>query len=152
MKHLTTFIAVLFLLAAVCCSKEKRMEKKLTKKGGVWQIDQMTWKTVVQDTSGQTIKSGTETNAGTFTFDDNGTLAYDYTFDGSHKTGVFQYTVSGENFTVVAINQSVLSISQTVVAYSGSKTDQRKIEMTGTETTQNTGGQTIFTATFYMSR
>ena len=125
MKYLATLTAAVFLLAAASCTKEKRFENNLTKRDGVWNIDNMTWTNTEQGTSGQTITTGTETNTGTFTFSDNGNLSYNYTFGGTQKTGTFHYAVSEESFSVTALAISIFgTISQTIVAY---RSEERRV-------------------------
>lgn len=159
MKNLLPFFITVLLLIGISCSKEKQLERSLHKKEGIWDIDKISWQIVQQDTSGQTFKTGVETNAGTFTFDKGGSGSYDYTVDGTKRASTFSWQVDGSDIIISYISQSInsnLDIEQIVISFTGSETSKNNIELSGSETIQEVGGvnidQFVLTGTFNLSK
>src|SRR5688572_18060881 len=121
----SAFIAVLL----VGCSKDKQLEKMLYKKDGTWNISSVSWEKVQQNNSGQTVKTGISTNAGTFTFDKDGSGSYNYTIDNTSYSKTFSWTVNNETFAITFVSQSFdLSgnITQISATYVGEEEDRNK--------------------------
>jgi len=70
-------LLVVFVLAS--CSKEKRIEKSLYKKGGEWSVSSYKQESY---TNGSLDYSDTYANAGTMDFSKSGTLVWTFTLDG----------------------------------------------------------------------
>ncbi|MFL5730788.1 MAG: hypothetical protein ACJ75J_14970 [Cytophagaceae bacterium] len=150
------FKPALMLLTAItlltACSKDKSIERQIQKKDGVWNIDNFAWNVVEQTSSpSQNIFSGSTSNAGTFTFDNNGTGKYSYTVaDTIQRTGTFSWTVDNEKVSMVSATQSVnysnYSVTQKAVTYSGADVSKTKMTVTGSEVDQySSGNVTQFT-------
>jgi hypothetical protein len=152
------FSCMVFLFLS--CSKDKMLERRLHKKEGQWNIDQVDWTIVYQSSSGQVIRSGTTYNAGTFTFEKNDVGRYSYAVDTFQRSGAFRWKVDNQKVSVVSINQtfsfsSSPTISQSAVAYTATEPGKNSLIMEGTETQQEyTGGisQFVLTGKFYMSK
>ena len=90
MKTIQYTLLLLFLITMGSCSKEKRTERKLHRVG-TWYITELTWTIVSQSVTDSTlfqgVKTGSEVDAGTFTFNKNGHGLYDFTYDGITKSG-----------------------------------------------------------------
>ena len=90
MKSIQYALLVLLLIAMGSCSKEKRTERKLHRVG-TWYITELTWTIVSQSVTDSTlfqgVKTGSEVDAGTFTFRKNGGGSYNLTYDGITKSG-----------------------------------------------------------------
>ena len=110
MKSLFTLFSLLLILSVTSCSKEKKTERVLHRTGS-WEIAELDWTMVSQgviDTSlfVGTI-SGSETNAGTFYFDKDGTGNYLFTYNEIPKTGNFRWSVNS-NGSVTIIETTAL--------------------------------------------
>jgi hypothetical protein len=161
LKSLSLFsVALLFSFLAESCSKEKKIERTLHKKDGEWTISSVTWQKVLQSGSGQTVTMGTSTNAGTFTFEKDGSGKYNFTIDGDNYSKSFNWTVSNETFSITAVSQnydfSTGDVIQTAVAFSGTKNSKKKLIIEGSETYQSTSGssvtQEVLTGTFELTK
>jgi hypothetical protein len=154
------FCAVIFI--SISCSKDKTMERQIQKKDGVWNIDLVSW-TIVEQTSYapyQRISNGSTSNAGTFTFDNDGSGKYSYTVNDSvSRAGSFTWTVDNEKASLISATQTIdyntFAITQKAVAYTGTQDSKTKLTLEGTETDQYGSGtitQFVITATFTMSK
>lgn len=148
-----TFITILFF----ACSKDKKIEKTLYKKDGVWNVSSVEYTYTNQNltTLAQTVLTGTAKDAGTFTFSKDGDVSYDFTFEGRNKTGTYNYTVSDGSISVTSVSQSVsltgtAGFDQKTTTYTGTQTSDTQIDLSGTETIQNTDSQTVFVGTFVL--
>ena len=155
-----TLLLCAALLISSSCSKDKSMEKQIQKNDGQWNIDLVTWTIIEQSSSApyQRLWSGSDANAGTFTFDD-GSGKFSYTVDDTiHRSGTFDWTVDDEKASLTSATQSINSnfaITQKMLAYTGTQPSKTKLTLEGSETDQYTGGgltQFVITATFTMSR
>ena len=94
-------LCLAFIFIGASCSKAKRAERKL-QRVGTWQVAELDWTIASQEITDTSLfqgtKSGTETNAGTFTFEKGGTGYYTITFDGISKSANFRwYSVNIES-------------------------------------------------------
>jgi hypothetical protein len=152
------FCAVLFI--SLSCSKDKAMERHIQKKDGVWNIDLVSWTIVEQSSSGQTVWSGSDANAGTFTFENDGSGKYFYTVDDTiTRAGTFSWTVDDEKASLISATQSInyttFAVTQKAVAYTGTQDSKTKLTLEGSETDQSSSGnitQFVITATFTMTK
>jgi hypothetical protein len=160
MKSMKPFLHVLLLavfsMTMTHCSKEKRTEHSVYKKSGEWTITSVSWEKVLVDTSGEHVGIGTTANAGTFTFNKDGSGSYNFTIDGTNYSQNFTWSVSGTTINVTKISQTVSlsGIDQFVIAISGTKSDKHSFTVQGTETHQYAGGtieQSVLTGTFTLS-
>jgi len=151
---LSIVLVAVLSLGLAGCSKDKRIENQLTKKDGVWNIDEVQWVTTEQIFTpfSQAVLTGTTINAGTFTFDDGGSGSYDYTAGGVRRTGSFTYTVDDEAIAVVQVSQGLFPFYQETIVYAGEKPGKKTLTLDGTEVYQDIEQQTIFAGEFYLSR
>jgi hypothetical protein len=157
--RLTSILCAIFFLS-ISCSKDKSIERQIQKNDGIWNIDNVTWSIVEQSTSGQSLRSGSDANAGTFTFESDGSGKYSYTIDGTvTRSGSFTWTVDDGEASIISatqsINYSTFAVTQKTVAYTGTQPSKTKLTLEGSETDQSTSGtinQFVITATFTMSR
>ncbi|MEO5643356.1 MAG: hypothetical protein ABIQ40_07575 [Bacteroidia bacterium] len=153
---LAPFFLMLILFST--CSKDKQFERALHKKEGTWNIKNVAWQKVVQGSAGQSINLGTTSNAGTFSFDKDGSGSYSFTVDGSTYSENFNWTVSDEHVSIAKVSQSFdLSgnFSQLAVAISGTQQSKNTIELAGSQTNQYSSGpvtQQVITGTFLLER
>lgn len=153
-----TFILLTSSFLLTDCSKDKRVERAVYKKDGNWNINSVTWTKVIQDMSGQSVTQGITTNAGTFSFDKDGSGSYNFTIDGDTYSQTFTWTVDNEEISIVKVSQLVdLSgnIDQLAVAISGTQSSKNKIDLDGSETHQYSSGnvtQKVMTGTFTLER
>jgi hypothetical protein len=162
MKKQTTLLLTITLLLSsflfTDCSKDKKIERNLYKKEGVWNISSVTWTHVVQGTSGQSVTTGTTADAGTFTFDKGGSGSYNFIVNGTTYSQSFSWSVSNENISLTKVSQTFdLSgnFNQLAVAISGTQSDKKKMELQGSETHQYSSGnitQDVFTGTFSLTK
>lgn len=151
-------IALSILFSA--CSKDKMLEMRLHKNEGEWKINHVNWTVVYQSQNGQTVRSGTTYDAGTFTFDKGGKGSYSYSIDTIQRTGSFNWQVEDRKVTITSINQSFsfgsnVNINQKAIAYTGTETKKNEIVMEGSETEQEAGSsitQFSLTGTFYLNK
>jgi hypothetical protein len=163
MKKLRLFSFSLLLLACSMllsnCSKDKKLERTLHKKEGVWNISSVTWQKVIVTSSGQTVSLGTTANAGTFTFDKDGTGSYSFTVDGSGYSRNFTWSVTDENIKIVRVSTdidfSTGNVDQLTIAIVGEQKSKNSIELGGTETHVYSSGPTtesVLTGTFSLTK
>jgi hypothetical protein len=160
LSQITLFLGSILILSS-SCSKDKSIERSIQKNDGVWNIDNVDWQVVQQSTSGQNITTGSTANAGTFTFENDGTGKYSYTVgDTITRSGSFKWSVDNEKANITYVSQSFSwsgSITQKTVAYTGSTSSKTKLTLEGSETDQYTGGssyitQFVLTGTFTMTK
>lgn len=153
------FLPVL-MISIQSCSKEKRLEKALYKKDGNWNVKSAEWSQVTQSSSsGQSVVTGSSTDAGTFEFDESGSGSYSITLGTETYAQSFNWTVSEEEFSIVKVSQSydfsTGEIIQKAVAFSGKQTDKNILEVEGSETLQYFSGdieQNVMAGTFILER
>lgn len=150
------FAAVIFLSS---CNKDKKIENRLTKNGGKWKITSVSYNQVDQTSSGQSIKSGTAENPGSFTFEDSGKGSFSYVIEGNTRTGEFSWSVSDEEVSLTYMNQTfnydTFGFDQSAIAYTGYQPSKTELILEGAETTQNSSGgitQSVFTGEFELTK
>lgn len=144
-----------FLPIVISCSDDKEVKKTsdpdVTHTGEKWNIASLEYLLIDQSTGGsigQTIKSDTKANAGSFYFDtDKGSFEFD--IEGYHKEDVFSFTKDGSDMTVINVEQGAgATISQNILALTGSQTSDDEMTLDGNITKQSATGQFVLTATF----
>ena len=140
------------------CSKDNSLERKIAKRDGVWNIDEVSWTIVSQSGSGQSVTNGTTQNAGTFTFDKS-SGKYSYTVNGTKRSGTFSWSVTDGKVSLTSVRQSIDfssgGLTQYSVAYSGTDVSKSKMVIEGSETDQEVGSsinQFVLTGTFTLSK
>lgn len=100
MKRTTSLIAImsLFLVLAAGCSKEKKVENKLSRKDGRWSIDKLNIKTY--EDGYYYYDSHGYTNCGTFVFDDNGSVTITTNLDGNTEVQTGSWLNDERNITI----------------------------------------------------
>ena len=156
MKAKIWFLFLFVLSAAVIsCSEDEEEVRKgdpdITHDAAhaQWNIASATYTLIDQNTSGtigQTFKSGTKENAGTFYFSDDLTSgSFEMNIEGYNKEDVFQSTPNSGSINIINIEQNVgAQTNQNVLSISG---DATATEMTldGTIIKQSTTGQFMLT-------
>lgn len=155
MKAKVRFLFV-FLLPAVLisCSEEKETRKgdpDLTHESAhaQWNIASVMYTLIDQSTSGtvgQTFRSGTAENAGTFYFSDDLTSgSFEMSIEGYNKEDVFSCTPNSGSISIFDVQQSVgVQTNQNVLAISGDATETQ-MTLEGTIMKQSTTGQFMLT-------
>lgn len=150
----------LIMALAVSCSKEKQLEKTLYKKDGNWSVKSAEWSQVSQSSSsGQTVVTGSSTDAGTFFFNENNGGSYSLTLGTETYAESFTWSVSDENISVIKTTQSIDfftgDVIQIVISFSGTQTDKTTIELEGSDTRQYVSGditQTVMAGSFILEK
>jgi len=94
MKNVYAICIAALVLCAVGCSKEKRLDKRLS--GNTWNIDRIEWVKTESNFTDINVSTGTETDAGTFQFEEN-TGTSTMTIDGVTEENVaFSWSVSSD--------------------------------------------------------
>ena len=151
------WILVVFLLPAalISCSEDEKETRKgdpdLTHESAhaQWNIASVTYTLIDQNTSGsvgQTFRSGTKENAGTFYFSDDLTSgSFEMSIEGYNKEDVFSCTPNSGTISIFDIQQSVgVQTNQNVLAISGDATET-EMTLDGTIIKQSTTGQFLLT-------
>ena len=136
LKIVLYFMVVLVVVAS--CSKDEKVTKKgsdsdVAHTGDKWNITSVEYLLLDQSTSGQTVKSGTKANAGSFYFDaEKGSFEFDV--EGYHKEDIFNFLDDQGDVTITAIEQGVsgAEVSQNVVVLTGSRTSDTAMTLEGT--------------------
>ena len=118
MKTIHYTLLLLLLITIGSCSKEKRTERKLHRVG-TWNITELTWtitsQLVTDSTLFQGIRTGSEVDAGFFTFTKNGGGSYKLTYDGITKSGsIIWDTDKTESVSIVETNPLIALIASLV--------------------------------------
>jgi hypothetical protein len=119
------------------CSKDKRIEKKLIK--GNWTVETIDYSFAGQNTTGtivQNISQGVESNAGTFSFNDDDNGSFSMTLDGYLMESTFKWEVDNEEIKLTSASMSFsltnFSFSQNAVNISGEMNGDNEVDLTGT--------------------
>ena len=120
MKSLFTLFSLLFILTLSSCSEEKKIERVLHRTGS-WQVAELEWTMTSQgitDTSLlQGVISGSETNAGTFFFDKDGTGNYAITYNQIPKW-LFRWSVNNSGtVSIIETTSLINSIINTTLSW-----------------------------------
>lgn len=111
-------LALLGSVVISSCSKEKRIEKKLTHIGD-WTIAEAIWVKVTEEVNDPDnelsafigVESGSRKNAGTISFKEGGTGSFDYELDeGMERKGTMIWTAEGGEVSITDVSNSVLDI------------------------------------------
>jgi len=145
------FVIALFAAVLVSCSDDDEKKAKgdpdLTHEGVQWNIESAEYTLIDQSMSGsigQTFKTGTKANAGTFYFVDGGEKgSFEMNIEGYNKEDAFAYSNEQGDISIIAIDQQVgVKTNQNVIALTGSSTET-EITLSGTITKQSTTGQFV---------
>ena len=121
MKTLFPLISLLFILTLSSCSKAKKTERVLhrTGSGEVAELDwTMTSQSITDSSLWQGIITGSETNAGTFFFDKDGSGNYYITYNQIPKNGSFRWSVNSNGLvTIVETTSFFNSIINTTLSW-----------------------------------
>lgn len=154
------WILVVFLLPAalISCSEDEKETRKgdpdLTHESAhaQWNVASVTYTLIDQNTSGsvgQTFRSGTKENAGTFYFSDDLTSgSFEMDIEGYNKEDVFNCILNNPDpgsISIFDIQQSVgVQTNQNVLAISGDATET-EMTLDGTIVKQSATGQFLLT-------
>lgn len=156
MKNKIWFLFLFVLPAALTsCSEDEKEARKgdpdLTHESAhaQWNITSVTYTLIDQNTSGgvgQTFRSGTKENAGTFYFSDDLTRgSFEMNIEGYNKEDVFNCTPSSGSISIFDIDQSVgVQTNQNILTISGNATDT-EMTLEGNIIKQSTTGQFMLT-------
>jgi len=150
MKSKMLFFFMVVLSATILsCSEDEEKKRKgdadLTHEGDKWTITASDYMLIDQSTSVPTIKSGTNAT-GTFYLVPGGTKgSFEMDVAGYNKEDVFSYVIQEDgSVSITAIAQSVgTTTNQNVVAFTGDKTSDTEITLSGTVTKQTVGGGAV---------
>lgn len=147
------FFAFALSAAMVSCSDDEEVRKgdpDLTHNGVQWNIASVDYSLIDQNTGGsgigQTFKTGTKENAGTFYFvEGDAKGSFEMNIEGYNKEDAFNYTEADGELTIVTIQQSVgVTTNQNILTLSGNSSDTKKT-LSGTIVKQSTSGQFVLT-------
>lgn len=154
MKFRMLFFFILALSAAmISCSDDEEARKgdpDLTHEGTKWNVASVDYLLIDQSLSGsgagQTYKSGTKENAGTFYFVEGSEKgSFEMNIEGYNKEDVFSYSNDAGSVSIFDIQQTVgVTTNQNIVVINGSSTDTEML-LEGSITKQSTAGQFILT-------
>lgn len=150
-KYIGSFLMLSAIILNLACSKDDpKDENKINHVGEKWNISSVEYNMIDQNLSnpGQSVKTGTASNAGAFYFDGS-KGSFDLTIENVHKEDVFSYTENTGEIDITSVGQAVsgASFSQNVIAISGDKSSTT-MTLQGTVTKQSMTGQFVLTATF----
>lgn len=142
------FIIAVMAVAVSCSDDEPKLkgDPDVAHEGEKWTITSVEYLLIDQSTSGQTMKSGTKANAGSFYFLPSGTAgSFEMNIEGYNKEDKFGYTIDDTSVSIVSIEQGAgTTLSQNILALAGEKSDT-EMSLTGTITKQSTSGQFVLT-------
>jgi hypothetical protein len=145
--RLVFFLALVSLALASCSDDEKQVkgDPDLTHSGEKWTIASIQYTLVDQSTSGglgQTFKTGSNATGFFYFVDGESRGSFEISVEGYNKEDFFNYTINGEDISVIQVDQSVsgLKTNQNVFALTGSATDTERT-LNGTIIKQSTSGQ-----------
>jgi hypothetical protein len=154
MKSKLFFFFIVLAAAFTSCSEDDEPKLKgdadLTHEGDQWNIASAEYMLIDQSTSGQTMKSGTKANAGTFYFvpgSDKG--SFEMIIEGYNKEDAFTYSIDQTtgSVSVIDVEQNVgVATNQNILVINGSSTAS-EMTLDGTITKQSTSGQFVLTVT-----
>ena len=152
-KKLLFFMAVL-AATVLSCSDDNEAKKKgdanVDHDGEKWTIASVEYLLVDQSvgtTIGQTVKSGTKENAGSFYFIPGGVKgSFEMNIEGYNKEDVFNYSIDelGE-VSILDVEQNAgVVTNQNILALTGSSTETN-MTLSGSITKQSTSGNFVLT-------
>lgn len=106
MKSKLIFTLFIVFVGLSACSKDKRIERRLEKKDGKWNIKSMSYQYFNNNSLEDSFMF---TNAGSFVFDDNGSVIYNYDYDGDSgsQSGTWSNT---EDEVIMILDGEVLTM------------------------------------------
>ena len=121
MKSLFTLFSLLLILSVTSCSKEKKIERVLHRTGS-WEVAELDWtmtsQSITDSSLWQGVMTGSETNAGTFYFDKDGTGNYSITYNQIQKNGSFRWSVnSNGTVSIIETTSLINSIINTTISW-----------------------------------
>jgi len=121
MKTLFPLISLLFILTLSSCSKAKKTERVLHRTGS-WEVAELDWtmtsQSITDSSLWQGIITGSETNAGTFFFDKDGSGNYTITYNQIPKNGSFRWSVnSSGTVSIIETTSLINSIINTTLSW-----------------------------------
>ena len=152
-SKLVFFFAVMLSATLLSCSDDDEKKAKgdpdLTHTGEQWTISSATYMLIDQGTSGaigQSFKSGTKQNAGTFYFvdgvDTGNKGSFEMTIEGYNKEDAFSFTFDNGDISVVDVEQSAgTQTNQNVLVLNGTRTSDTEMTLDGSIVKQSTTGQ-----------
>ncbi len=156
---LSLFIAIFFTAALLSCKDDEKSLKgdpDLTHSGEEWTIASIEYNLIDQQTSGgigQTVKSGTRENVGTFYFKEGGQGSFELVVDGYNKEDVFNFTIEGDQISVIEVSQSVgVKTNQNVMVLDGELVSDTERTLGGVISKQTPGGNFIMTLDVVLSK
>ena len=158
MKSKMMFFAIVVMASLfVSCSDDDDPKVKgdpdVAHEGDKWTITSVEYVLIDQSTSGQTMKSGTKANPGSFYFRPEGGLgSFEMNVEGYNKEDRFGYTTDQTSISIVSVEQDAgTSPSQNILVLSGDQTDT-EMTLSGTITKQSTTGQFILTVDMTLTK
>jgi hypothetical protein len=150
------YIATIVLITIIFtgCSKEKRIERTLFKRGGEWNIVSATWEKEGYTDTGWAVISGTNNDVGIFSFDKDKEGFCEYKIDGVSYSSNITWNVVNETV-YISSNQSFWDLwDDKTVTFEGTDPDKKSMTLQGTheETDWSTGYETTITATFTLEK
>ena len=147
---LNKIIAVLAaILLFTACSKDNKTERTL-EKVKTWNIERIDYQKAQAGWAGTNAKIGTENNAGTMTFESNGTGSYDYVLDGFHRKGTYKWSVVGGN---VSFNYAAASLNGAHAAtYNIIYQTKSSVKLQGDEAFVDSIGSYALNAIFHLKK
>jgi hypothetical protein len=118
----------------------------------VWKIEKIIYDYYkTQNSDKEIVKSGIETNAGTFIFNGDSTGSYSYAIDKIERKGEFkQSTTSSRMFSyAIGMNQNELVVRNFYIVL---EEESDEMEMRVSELTVSRNSRFTVTATFYLSK
>lgn len=107
MKKLNFLLFGLLVVSSLLissCKKEVKIEKNLWKKDGEWNIE--SYYSKQESTYTPDNFESTFNNAGTYTFNENGSGSYVLTFGGDSESGSFTYSNTEDKITFIIDNET----------------------------------------------
>lgn len=98
MKSKFIYALLIVFIGLSSCSKDKRIERRLARKDGKWNITSMTYQYYIGNTL---MDSEAYTNAGSFVFNDNGSVIYNYSYDGDSGSEGGTWTNTEDDVTMI---------------------------------------------------
>lgn len=157
MKSKMLFLMVVVLAVVFTSCSEDEVKRKgdpdVTHTGDKWTITSVDYMLIDQSTSGQTMKTDTKANAGSFYFVPEGTDgSFEMNVEGYNKEDAFKYTLDGTSVSIISIDQGVgTTISQNILAITG-EMGATEMTLSGTITKQSTTGQFVLTVDMTLTK
>ncbi len=143
MKNALFALMAWALLLNVGCSTDSQLERKLTRKDGLWTIKHIEWQRVISSITQQDIRNGSENNAGTLRFSKDGNLEFNYRIDTFNRQGLAYWSEKDGDLTIVYQDLAGANRGSLSVPYSVQNDGINKLTLQGAEIWQDSIGQTV---------